>query len=178
MQQFIPSLNDCKIGIIGLGYVGLPLAIEFGKKHDVLGFDIDKKRVDELNNGEDKTNEANLKHMNLALQGTTDGSLFFTNNIQHLSTRNIFIITVPTPVNIDKSPDLSFLYAASEMVGNLIKKGAVVIYESTVYPGCTEEYCVPILEKFSGLKFNEDFYCGYSPERINPGDKVLSLIHI
>jgi UDP-N-acetyl-D-galactosamine dehydrogenase len=170
-----------KIAIIGLGYVGLPLAIEFGKKYKVLGFDINQSRIDELSKGEDRTNEADLDSLkttiNLA-RNSAESGLVFSSNIDHLNSYNVFIVTVPTPIDKFKAPDLKPLLKASEMLGKVIKKGDIVIYESTVYPGCTEEDCVPILEKFSGLKFNLDFFCGYSPERINPGDKVNTLTKI
>jgi UDP-N-acetyl-D-galactosamine dehydrogenase len=170
-----------KIGIIGLGYVGLPLAIEFSKKNKVVGFDIDKIRVSELSQIIDKTNEANLEDLREAVKGNSNqgnGGLFFSSNISDLKGCNIYIVTVPTPINKFKSPDLKPLLMASEMLGGIIKKGDIVIYESTVYPGCTEEDCVPVLEKFSGLIFNRDFFCGYSPERINPGDKIHTLTKI
>lgn len=158
-----------KIGIIGLGYVGLPLAVEFGKILEVIGFDINEARIAELRDGFDRTLEVDK-------QGLTAASkLSFSSNIQDLRDANYFIITVPTPVDQYKKPDLTPLIKASETVGKSLKKGDVVIYESTVYPGCTEEDCVPVLEKFSGLKFNVDFFCGYSPERINPGDKQHRL---
>ena len=173
--------DDYKIAIIGLGYVGLPLAIEFGKKYKVLGFDINQSRIEELNLLNDRTNEADLiglKHaMDLAKSGI-DLGLNFSANTDELKNYNVFIVTVPTPINQFKAPDLTPLLKASEMLGKVIKKSDIVIYESTVYPGCTEEDCVPILEKHSGLKFNHDFYCGYSPERINPGDKVNTLTKI
>ena len=170
-----------KIGIIGLGYVGLPLAIEFSKKNKVVGFDIDEIRVYELSKIIDKTNEANLEDLKEALEGTSNNEnkgLFFSSNISDLKECNIYIVTVPTPINKFKSPDLSSLLMASEMLGRIVKKGDIIIYESTVYPGCTEEDCVPVLEKFSGLIFNKDFFCGYSPERINPGDKINTLTKI
>jgi UDP-N-acetyl-D-glucosamine/UDP-N-acetyl-D-galactosamine dehydrogenase len=155
-----------KIGIIGLGYVGLPLAVEFGKVVDVVGFDIDKKRIDELQNGHDRTLEVNSDELKLATK------LKFSTTLSDLNDVRYFIVTVPTPVDQFKKPDLRPLESASRTVGGVLKKGDVVIYESTVYPGCTEEICVPILEKTSNLKFNVDFFCGYSPERINPGDKT------
>jgi UDP-N-acetyl-D-galactosamine dehydrogenase len=162
----ITELNKMEtIGIIGLGYVGLPLAVEFGKINQVIGFDINQTRVDELISGKDRTLEVDSDElMSAAL-------LKCSSNIEDLRSVNYFIVTVPTPVDDFKTPDLTPLKKASETVGKVLKKGDIVIYESTVYPGCTEEDCVPILEKFSGLKFNVDFYCGYSPERINPGDK-------
>ncbi|MDZ4070748.1 MAG: nucleotide sugar dehydrogenase [Sediminibacterium sp.] len=174
-------LQNLKIAIIGLGYVGLPLAIEFGKKFKVLGFDIDQNRINELNSLIDRTNEADLVGMKYAMELVkTDDSkgLSFSANNDELKNNNVFIVTVPTPINQFKAPDLTPLLKASEMIGKIIKKGDIIIYESTVYPGCTEEDCVPVLEKFSGLKFNVDFFCGYSPERINPGDKVNTLTKI
>ncbi len=169
------------IAIIGLGYVGLPLAIEFGKKYKVLGFDINMLRVEELSDGKDRTNEADLVSlkiaMNLAIE-TKDRGLVFSSKIEDLLTSNVFIVTVPTPIDQFKAPDLTPLLKATEMLGKLLKKDDIIIYESTVYPGCTEEDCVPVLEKNSGLKFNRDFYCGYSPERINPGDRINTLTKI
>jgi len=153
------------IGVIGLGYVGLPLAVEFGKKYKVIGFDINTKRVEELKQGEDKTLEVDAKELAEALH------LKYSYDKEQLREVDLFIVTVPTPVDDYKIPDLTPLIKASETVGNVIKPGAVVVYESTVYPGCTEEDCVPVVEKHSGLKFNIDFFAGYSPERINPGDK-------
>jgi UDP-N-acetyl-D-galactosamine dehydrogenase len=175
------SLSDKKIAIIGLGYVGLPLAIEFGKKYKVLGFDINQSRIQELNLLVDRTNEADLIGMKKAMElaRTNDGlGLDFSASVQDLKKYNVFIVTVPTPIDQFKAPDLTPLLKASEMLGKVIKKDDIVIYESTVYPGCTEEDCVPVLEKYSGLEFNKDFYCGYSPERINPGDKVNTLTKI
>ncbi|MDP1844441.1 MAG: nucleotide sugar dehydrogenase [Sediminibacterium sp.] len=164
--------NEKKIAIIGLGYVGLPLAVEFGKKFDVLGFDINQKRVDELKLGIDRTLESNKSEIESSIH------LTFSTNLDELRNYNVFIVTVPTPINQFKAPDLRPLISASELLGKVIKKGDIIIYESTVYPGCTEEDCVPVLEKCSGLRFNVDFYCGYSPERINPGDKVNTLTKI
>ena len=164
--------KDLKLAIIGLGYVGLPLALEFAKKKEVIGFDINQTRVDELKLGIDKNLEFskedfdNLKNIN------------FTNQEKDLKNTNCFIITVPTPVDKSKKPNLKPLLNATEMTGRMIKKGDLVIYESTVYPGCIEEECVPILEKYSKLKFNLDFFCGYSPERINPGDKEHTITNI
>jgi UDP-N-acetyl-D-galactosamine dehydrogenase len=175
------SLHDKRIAVIGLGYVGLPLAIEFGKKYKVLGFDINQSRIEELNLLTDRTNEADLVGMEKAMAMTklNEGAgLKFSSNVEHLKNHNVFIVTVPTPIDQFKAPDLIPLLKASQMLGKVIKKGDIIIYESTVYPGCTEEDCVPVLEKHSGLKFNEDFYCGYSPERINPGDKVNTLTKI
>ena len=175
------NFKQYKIAIIGLGYVGLPLAIEFGKKYNVLGFDINHSRIQELSQGKDRTNEADLESLKLAMSfanSSIDRGLRFSSDIQDLINSDIYIITVPTPIDKFKAPDLRPLLKASEMIGKVLKKGNVVIYESTVYPGCTEEDCVPVLEKYSGLIFNKDFYCGYSPERINPGDKVNTLIKI
>jgi UDP-N-acetyl-D-galactosamine dehydrogenase len=174
------NYKNKKIAIIGLGYVGLPLAIEFGKKYRVLGFDINKNRIEELNSGSDRTNEADLEGMSVAinLSNEREIGLKFSYDEEDLKSFNVFIVTVPTPIDQFKAPDLTPLLKASEMIGGFLKKDDIVIYESTVYPGCTEEDCVPVLEKKSGLKFNSDFYCGYSPERINPGDKVNTLTKI
>jgi len=160
------------IAIIGLGYVGFPLAVEFGKQYPTLGFDIDATRISELNRGYDRTQEVSDAQLKASDQ------LKFSSELTDLAACNTFIVTVPTPIDHFKKPDLGPLLKASEMIGKVLKKGDVVIYESTVYPGCTEEDCVPVLEKQSGLKFNEDFFCGYSPERINPGDKVNTLTKI
>lgn len=161
-----------KIAIIGQGYVGLPLAIEFGKKYPTIGFDINANRIDDLKKGFDHTNEATPEQLRSANQ------LTFSANINDIKECNIYIVTVPTPIDEFKTPDLNPLRGASKMLGEIIKKGDIVIYESTVYPGCTEEVCVPLLEKSSGLTFNLEFYCGYSPERIVPGDKVNTLTTI
>lgn len=161
-----------KIGVIGLGYVGLPLAVEFGKILEVVGFDINQSRIEELRNGHDRTLEVDKDEFANAPK------LTFTANLDDLKTVTHFIVTVPTPVDEYKTPDLTPLIKASETVGKVLKKGDIVIYESTVYPGCTEEDCVPVLERVSGLKFNVDFFCGYSPERINPGDKQHRLPNI
>lgn len=158
-----------KIAIIGLGYVGLPLAVEFGKQYEVVGFDINTHRIEELKKGNDHTLEVSSDELLLSKY------LSFTHEAEDLKSATVFIITVPTPVDKAKKPDLTPLIKASETVGKVLKKNDIVVYESTVYPGCTEEDCVPILEKFSGLKFNQDFFCGYSPERINPGDKQHNL---
>jgi UDP-N-acetyl-D-galactosamine dehydrogenase len=167
-----------KIAVIGLGYVGLPLAIEFGKKYSVVGFDINTNRVGELIKGKDCTLEADLTGMKAVMKGGANNGLAFSANTNDLKDCIIFIVTVPTPIDHFKKPDLGPLLNASEMLGKVLKKGDIVIYESTVYPGCTEEDCVPVLENFSGLQFNKDFFVGYSPERINPGDKVNTLTKI
>lgn len=175
------KITEKKIAVIGLGYVGLPLAIEFGKKYRVLGFDIDQARIEELNLFQDRTKEADLDGLRYAMDLAKSDSnlgLYFSNSIDELKKFNIFIVTVPTPIDQFKAPDLAPLLKASEMLGKVIKKGDIIVYESTVYPGCTEEDCVPILEKHSKLKFNLDFFCGYSPERINPGDKINTLTKI
>ncbi len=158
-----------KIAVIGLGYVGMPLAVEFSKVHPVIGFDIKAQRIEELRQGHDSTLEVTPEHLAAATQ------LKFTTNIEDLREANVYIVTVPTPVDDHKKPDLTPLIKASETVGKVLKVGDIVVYESTVYPGCTEEDCVPVLEKFSGLKFNQDFFAGYSPERINPGDKEHTI---
>ena len=168
----ISQTENIKIAIIGLGYVGLPLAVEFGKKYSVLGFDINQRRIDELKSGYDRTQEMNREELK-SLQHLT-----FSTDQEQLSTCNIFIVTVPTPIDKYKKPDLTPLLSASRTLGRFLKKNDVVVYESTVYPGCTEEDCVPVLEKESGLRFNQDFFCGYSPERINPGDKINTLTKI
>ncbi|MFW0716676.1 nucleotide sugar dehydrogenase [Pedobacter sp. N23S346] len=196
-------MDNKKIVVIGLGYVGLPLAIEFARKYTVIGFDIDTKRIAELNNSFDRTREVSEASLKAILKAKThlsfaeaeipgngvadelieaelpgEGSIFFSSSIEEIQDAEIFIVTVPTPIDQFKKPDLNPLLKASETVGKVLKKGDIVIYESTVYPGCTEEDCVPVLEANSGLKFNEDFYCGYSPERINPGDKINTLTKI
>ncbi len=158
-----------KIAIIGLGYVGLPLAVAFGKKRPVIGFDINERRVAELREGHDHTLEVEKEDLLSAKHLTC------THRLEDLESANVYIVTVPTPIDNYKTPDLTPLRKASETLGKVLKKGDIVIYESTVFPGCTEEVCVPVLEKVSGLKYNVDFYCGYSPERINPGDKVHRL---
>ena len=176
------NIKNCKICIIGLGYVGLPLAHAFAKKYPVIGFDIFQKRIEDLNNANDFTLELSsdqlkevLPKFNLSL---TTNKLEVTNQIDDIKDCNIYIVTVPTPIDKNKRPDLTPLMKASETIGKVLKKEDVVIYESTVYPGATEEECVPVLEKFSNLKFNEDFFCGYSPERINPGDKEHTVTKI
>jgi UDP-N-acetyl-D-galactosamine dehydrogenase len=159
------QLQDIKLAIVGLGYVGLPLAVEFGRKRFVIGFDINQRRIDELKAGNDFTLETTREELEAAKH------LSYTAFADDLHGCNCYIVTVPTPIDEHKRPDLTPLIKASETVGKILKQGDIVIYESTVYPGCTEEDCVPVLEKHSGLKFNYDFFCGYSPERINPGDK-------
>jgi len=168
----INKTKDLKLAIVGLGYVGLPLALEFAKKRKVIGFDINEKRIAELNSGIDKNLEFNKDELKSSNQ------LNFTNNNEDLKSANCYIITMPTPVDKFKKPDLTLLLKASKTIGKIIKQGDLVIYESTVYPSCTEEVCVPVLEKFSKLKFNQDFFCGYSPERINPGDKEHTISNI
>ena len=170
--QNVMNLSNQKIAIIGLGYVGLPLAVEFGKQRPVLGFDINATRIAELKAGQDSTLEVNSQDLKAAAH------LRFSSDPDDLKACQVFIVTVPTPVDQANRPDLSPLVKASETVGRAMSQDAVVIYESTVYPGATEEVCVPVLEKFSGKKFNIDFFCGYSPERINPGDKVNTLTKI
>jgi len=163
------SLSNYKIAVVGLGYVGLPLAVEFGKKYRTVGFDINAVRVKELRAGRDVTLETTAEELRATRK------LRFTAQSKDLKSSNVFIVTVPTPIDQYKRPDLTPLLKASETVGRVLKKRDIVIYESTVYPGCTEEICVPVLERFSSLRFNRDFYCGYSPERINPGDKLHRL---
>jgi UDP-N-acetyl-D-glucosamine/UDP-N-acetyl-D-galactosamine dehydrogenase len=174
------NLCEKQIAIIGLGYVGLPLAIEFGKKYRVLGFDINRDRIEELTSGRDRTNEADLEGLSYSMNLSSVGAigLSFSHKVDDLISCNVYIVTVPTPIDQFKAPDLTPLLKASEMIGKVLKRGDIVIYESTVYPGCTEEDCVPVLEKNSKLKFNSDFFCGYSPERINPGDKINTLTKI
>ena len=164
--------TDINIAIVGLGYVGLPLAVEFSKKYNVTGYDINNRRVEELLKSYDKTNSVS---QNVLKKLIINKKLEITSDIRSIKSKNIFIVTVPTPVDINKEPDLSILFKATSDIGKILKKDDIVIYESTVYPGCTEEDCVPILEKESGLVYNKDFYCGYSPERINPGDKKNPL---
>jgi UDP-N-acetyl-D-galactosamine dehydrogenase len=166
------NLRNLKIGVVGLGYVGLPLAVEFGKRFNTVGFDIKATRVDELKRGHDSTLETDEAELAEATK------LTYTTRLADLRPCRVFIVTVPTPIDDYKRPDLTPLVKSSESVGQVLKKGDVVVYESTVYPGCTEEVCVPILERVSGLKFNKDFFAGYSPERINPGDKQHRLTTI
>ena len=163
------SLRNCRVGVVGLGYVGLPLAVEFSKHFDTVGFDIKQARIDELARGRDSTLEVSSAELRAARR------MKFSARLADLKACHVFVVTVPTPIDEYKRPDLTPLVKASETVGKVLKKGDIVVYESTVYPGCTEEQCVPILERVSGLKFNRDFYAGYSPERINPGDKEHRL---
>ena len=164
--------EESRLAIVGLGYVGLPLAVEFGKRLETIGFDIDASRVSELGKGLDRTGETSAEELQSAIR------LTLTTDVHALKGCNVFIVTVPTPVDEANRPDLTPLEKASATIGSVLKRGDVVIYESTVYPGTTEEVCVPVLEKVSGLKFNQDFFCGYSPERINPGDKQRRLTNI
>ena len=166
------QLSDLKIAIIGLGYVGLPLAVEFGKQLPVVGFDIHQKRIQELQSGQDHTLEVSSEELKQAIH------LSYSANLDDLRSCNFFIVTVPTPIDEFKQPDLTPLIKASTSIGKVLKKGDVVVYESTVYPGATEEACIPVLEQVSGLKFNQDFFAGYSPERINPGDKLHRVTNI
>lgn len=165
-------MENIKIAVIGLGYVGLPLAVEFGKKYETVGFDIAQWRIDELREGYDRTLEVEKENL------LSSKNLAFSTKLDEISKCNIFIVTVPTPIDEHKRPDLTPLIKASESIGKILKKDDIVIYESTVYPGATEEDCVPVLEKNSGLVFNKDFFCGYSPERINPGDKEHTVTKI
>ena len=166
------QLSDLKIAIIGLGYVGLPLAVEFGKLLPVVGFDIQQKRIQELQSGQDHTLEVSPEELKQATQ------LTYSAHLGDLRSCNFYIVTVPTPIDEFKQPDLTPLIKASTSIGKVLKKGDVVVYESTVYPGATEEACIPVLEQVSGLKFNQDFFAGYSPERINPGDKLHRVTNI
>ena len=170
--NIMPSLSTCKLAVIGLGYVGLPLAVEFGKTLPVVGYDVNVKRIEKLRNGQDMTLEVEQDELKAAQY------LTYTNTLEDIAGCNVYIVTVPTPIDEQKRPDLSPLIKASQSIGGLLKRGDIVIYESTVYPGATEEDCVPILEQTSGLKLNEDFFVGYSPERINPGDKAHRLTSI
>ena len=172
LSKMINKKENLKLAVIGLGYVGLPLALEFAKKRPIIGFDVNRKRVNELKAGIDRNFEFSKKDFKISKQ------IKFSNKRQDLLSANCFIITVPTPVDKFKKPDLKPLLTASKMIGEIIKKDSLIIYESTVYPGCIEEECVPVLEKFSHLKFNKDFFCGYSPERINPGDKEHTVSNI
>ena len=168
------NIQDAKIAVIGLGYVGLPLAHAFSEKYKVVGFDINQERIDELNSGYDRTLELDETQMREAL----DNGMKFTTDLDEIAECNVYIVTVPTPIDNSNRPDLTPLVKASETVGKVLKSGDIVIYESTVYPGVTEEVCVPVLEEVSGLKFNKDFFAGYSPERINPGDKEHTVTKI
>ena len=173
-------MKENVIGVIGLGYVGLPLAVEFAKKYPVIGFDINQNRISGLNAGVDATLEVSNEDLKSVLKGDNNSSqgIFVTSDLAALKSANVYIITVPTPVDKYNRPDLTPLYRASETVGKVLKQNDIVIYESTVYPGVTEDECVPVLEKFSGLVFNKDFFVGYSPERINPGDKEHTVTKI
>lgn len=166
------SLEKTRVGVVGLGYVGLPLAVELGKKYETLGFDIDEHRIAELTTGQDSTLECTTDELDAAIQ------LKYSSDKNHLKKCNVYIVTVPTPINTHKQPDLRPLLKASEMLGEFVEKGDVIIFESTVYPGATEEVCIPAIERRSGLIYNEDFYAGYSPERINPGDKERRITNI
>ncbi|MFB6340663.1 nucleotide sugar dehydrogenase [Saccharicrinis sp. FJH62] len=172
-------MKEISIAVIGLGYVGLPLAVEFGKKYKTVGFDINPKRISELNQGKDRTLEVEDENLKAVIDASDDKKgISFTTDLNKIRTCNYFIVTVPTPIDENKVPDLTPLKKASATVGQVLKKGDIVIYESTVYPGATEEECVPVLEEVSGLKFNVDFFAGYSPERINPGDKLHTVTKI
>ncbi|MDB2515578.1 nucleotide sugar dehydrogenase, partial [Candidatus Pelagibacter bacterium] len=166
------NIKNIKIGIIGLGYVGLPLAIEFSKITNVVGYDLDKKRVIELKEKKDRNFEVKKKNL------THNKKLKLTSDIKNLSDCNFFIVTLPTPIKKNKEPDLKILINGTKNLSKIIKKNSVIVYESTVYPGCTEDICVPIINKYSGLKYNKDFFCGYSPERINVGDKAHNLTNV
>jgi len=174
-------MKSYKISMIGLGYVGLPLAVEFAKHYPVIGFDINQQRIDSINKGHDDTLEVEDDNLQSVLTTAvpTEKGLYLTSKLDEISSCNVYIVTVPTPVDKNNRPDLTPLVKASESIGKVIKKGDIVIYESTVYPGCTEDDCVPVIEKASGMKMNVDFYAGYSPERINPGDKehTVTTIH-
>lgn len=174
----VHNIFNSRVAVIGLGYVGLPLAVAFAKKYQVVGFDINLNRIADLKTGVDRTLEVTEDELSTTLSNNGDIGLFVTNQLNDLKSCNVFIITVPTPTDKYNRPDLTPLYRASETVGQVLKKGDVVVYESTVYPGVTEDECVPVLEKISGLKFNSDFFAGYSPERINPGDKEHTVTKI
>lgn len=175
-------MKSYRIAVIGQGYVGLPLSLEFASHYPVLGFDINKERIDQLNSGYDITLEADIEKLNIGLKHYKEsgGNIGYKGafELNEISDCDIFIITVPTPIDKYNAPDLNPLLSASKMLGGILKKGDIIIYESTVFPGCTEEECIPVLEKYSGLQFNNDFYVGYSPERINPGDKVNTLTSV
>ncbi|RZM20375.1 MAG: nucleotide sugar dehydrogenase, partial [Pedobacter sp.] len=173
------NIESSKIAVIGLGYVGLPLAVAFAKKYPVLGFDINQQRIDALRQGVDHTLEISEDELqSVTVKSPNVKGFYSTNQLEDISACNVFIVTVPTPTDKNNRPDLTPLYRASETVGKVLKKGDIVIYESTVYPGVTEDECIPVLEKISGLVYNEDFYAGYSPERINPGDKEHTVTKI
>src|SRR5579872_2400924 len=174
------DIEQFKIGVIGLGYVGLPLAVEFAKKYNVTGFDVNPARVTEINKGHDRTMEVSAESLKAVSNeaGSKNSGLFCSDQLSSIKDCNFYIVTVPTPIDKHNRPDLLPLYKASETVGQVLKKGDIVVYESTVYPGVTEDECVPVLEKKSGLKFNIDFFAGYSPERINPGDKEHTVSKI
>jgi UDP-N-acetyl-D-galactosamine dehydrogenase len=180
LSEYFKSIDNIKIAVIGLGYVGLPLAVEFAKKYHVVGFDINSDRIQELLNKRDRTREADIELLNSVIKPAVNAGigLYLSSNINDLKSCSVFIVTVPTPIDRFKCPDLQPLLKASEMIGKLLKANDIVIYESTVYPGCTEEDCVPMLENSSGLILNQDFFVGYSPERISPGDKVHTLTSI
>jgi len=180
LVHYFKSTDNIRIAVVGLGYVGLPLAVEFAKKYNVVGFDINSARIHDLINQKDATGEVDINLLNQVLKKRPKGGkgLYLSNAILSVKKCNIYIITVPTPINQLKSPDLQPLLRASEMIGKLLDPKDIVIFESTVYPGCTEEECVPVLEKSSGLKYNDNFFVGYSPERINPGDKIHTLTSI
>ena len=167
--------SQFNIAVIGLGYVGLPLAIEFSKKYKVVGYDISEKRINDLNNFIDRTDEVS---QNALSESISSGNIKFTAGVDSIKESNFYIVTVPTPIDTYKVPDLKPVKKASALVGQFLKKNDIVVFESTVFPGVTEEICAPILEKESGLNFNKDFFCGYSPERINPGDKEHTLTSI
>ncbi len=171
-MRFTRTPAGARIAIVGLGYVGLPLAVEFGKRHDTIGYDINATRVADLREGRDRTREVEPEELARATR------LRYSDRLDDLTDRDTYIVTVPTPIDSAKRPDLTSLLRASEALGTVLKPGDVVVYESTVYPGCTEEVCVPLLERASGLVFNHDFFVGYSPERINPGDKAHRLTSI
>ncbi|MBS1573115.1 MAG: nucleotide sugar dehydrogenase, partial [Bacteroidetes bacterium] len=172
-------MKQYKLAVIGQGYVGLPLSLEFASHFPVLGFDINQQRISELQNGKDSTLEADINKLNATIESyklsNGEKGYFATSSLDEIKKANVYIVTVPTPIDQYNSPDLKPLLSASKMLGGVIKKGDIIIYESTVFPGCTEEECVPILEEYSSLVYNKDFFVGYSPERINPGDKVNTL---
>src|SRR6185312_4144383 len=179
MSLLFKPLEEIKIAVIGLGYVGLPLAVVFAEQYPVIGFDINEKRVKELNQCNDHTLEVSKNDLEAVIRYSQgDRGLFCSCTLDDLKTCNVYVVTVPTPVDKHNRPDLTPLYKASETIGKVLKKGDIVVYESTVYPGVTEDECVPVLERVSGLEFNVDFFAGYSPERINPGDKEHTVVNI